>query len=206
MIATIFKDLSQTNTPFYRSIDFILNRIKSGTSKTLVEKIRLETDKKVRNELKSQLTAICFSGKFTRRADSAISEHSGIICLDFDNYDTTEALNKDLKVINEDNYTLATFISPSGNGFKLLVKIPAEVENHKLYFESLEEYYNNSHFDTTSKNVSRICFESYDANLYLNEKAELWNTKKEYQSYCYIDKAPSLKLTNENEIIKRLYK
>jgi len=54
MIATIFKDLSQTNTPFYRSIDFILNRIKTGTSKSLVDKIRAEKDKKIRNDLKSQ--------------------------------------------------------------------------------------------------------------------------------------------------------
>ena len=141
MVATIFKDLSQTNTPFYRDIDFILNRIKTGTSKILVEKIRLEKDKKLRNELKSQLTAICFSGKFTRRADTAISEHSGLICLDFDNYDTIEQLNEDLKVINKDKYTFASFISPSGNGFKLLVKIPTEIENHKLFFVSLVEYY-----------------------------------------------------------------
>ena len=206
MVATIFKDLSQTNTPFYRDIDFILNRIKTGTSKVLVEKIRLEKDKKARNELKSQLTAICFSGKFTRRADSAISEHSGLICLDFDNYDTLEQLNEDLKAINKDKYTFASFISPSGNGFKLLVKIPAEIENHKLYFDSLAEYYNNSHFDITSKNISRICFESYDPNLFTNKKALIWTAKKEFQSYSYIDKAPSLKLTNENEIINRLYK
>ena len=206
MIATIFKDLSKTNTPFYREIDFIINRIKSGTSKDLVAKIRKETDKEKRNLLKSQLPAICFSGKFSRRADSAILEHSGIICLDFDNYNTNDELLKDLAIYKKDKYSYCIFISPSGNGFKLLVKIPGEIENHKLYFDSLCEYYNNNHFDVTSKNISRICFESYDADIYVNKESETWLTKKEYQTYSYVDKQPTIKLTNENEIIKRIYK
>jgi hypothetical protein len=206
MIATIFKDLSKTNTPFFRDIDFILNRIKIGTSKDLVNSIRNEADKSKRNLLKSQLTAICFSGQFTRRADSAITEHSGIICLDFDNYNSIQELNKDLEIYKRDSYSYCIFISPSGNGFKLLVKIPPEIENHKQYFESLADYYNNPHFDTTSKNISRICFESYDENIYINKKSKLWTDKKEFESYNYIDKAPAVKLINENEIIKRIYK
>lgn len=206
MIATIFKDLSKTNTPFYRDIDFILNRIKNGSSKELITKIQSETDKKKRNELKSLLPAICFSGQFTRRADASIVEHSGLICLDFDNYDTNEELLADLEKINKSEYTFASFISPSGNGFKLLVKIPTEIPNHKLYFEALADYFNNSHFDVTSKNISRICFESYDPNIFVNKDSVVWDSKKEFQSYSYIDKAPSVKLTNENEIISRLYK
>lgn len=206
MIATIFKDLSKTNTPFYREIDFIINRIKTGTSKDLCSKIRLETDKAKRNELKSLLPAICFSGQFTKRADTSITVHSGLICLDFDNYDTIDELIGDINTINKDKYTFASFISPSGNGFKLLVKIPAEIENHKNYFDSLSEYYSNKHFDSTSKNISRICFESYDPNIFINKKSKVWDTKKEFQSFNYIDKVPSVKLINENEIINRLYK
>ena len=206
MIATIFKDLSKTNTPFFRDIDFILNRIKEGSSKNLISKIQAETDKKKRNELKSSLPAICFSGQFTRRADASILEHSGLICLDFDNYDTIEELQEDLKKVNGSEYTFASFISPSGNGFKLLVQIPTEINNHKLYFESLSDYFDNSHFDSTSKNISRICFESYDPNIFINKDSKVWDSKKEYQSYNYVDKAPAVKLTNENEIINRLYK
>jgi hypothetical protein len=206
MIATIFKDLSKTNTPFYRDIDFILDRIKNGSSKDLINRIQKENDKQKRNELKSLLPAICFSGQFTRRSDASIVQHSGLICLDFDNYDTKEELQNDLNKINECEYTFASFISPSGNGFKLLIKIPTEIPNHKLYFEALADYFTNSHFDTTSKNISRICFESYDPNIFINKKSKVWDSKKEFQSYSYIDKAPTVKLTNENEIINRLYK
>ena len=99
MIVTIFKDLSATNTPFYRNIDFVLDRIKDGTSKDLIKKIRSEKDKSKRNELKRNLPAICFSGKFSRRNDNAIIEHSGLICIDFDNYNSHEDLLKELHSI-----------------------------------------------------------------------------------------------------------
>jgi len=37
---TIFRNIKETSTPFYRSIDFILDRIKNGSSKELVKEIR----------------------------------------------------------------------------------------------------------------------------------------------------------------------
>ena len=83
---TIFKNIRETATPFYREVSVVLDRIQEGSSKELVKKIRLEKDKAIRNELKKDLPAICFSGKFNRRNDDSIVEHSGIICLDFDGY------------------------------------------------------------------------------------------------------------------------
>ena len=206
MIVTIFKDLSKTNTPFYRDIDFILQRIKNGTSKELIQQISAEQDKTKRNELKAKLPAICFSGQFSKRNDNSLIQHSGLICLDFDNYTNQDELTADLERYRKDKYTFASFISPSGNGFKMLVKIPPEPDYHKNYFEALSEYYNNQHFDVTSKNLSRICFESYDKDIYINKESEVWTEKKEHHSYSYIDKEPLIKLSNENEIINRLYK
>jgi hypothetical protein len=67
---TIFQSIKDTSTPFYRNVSVILGRIKSGASKELVKKIRAEKRKPERNELKKKLPAVCFSGKFTKRADS----------------------------------------------------------------------------------------------------------------------------------------
>ena len=171
MIVTIFKDLSKTNTPFYRSIDIILDRIKTGTSKELIAAISAESDKKKRNELKAKLPAICFSGTFSKRNDNSLLEHSGLICLDFDNYTNAVEFAADVEKYRADKYTFSLFISPSANGFKMLVKIPPDADNHKNYFDALAEYYDNTHFDVTSKNVSRICFESYDENIYINKNS-----------------------------------
>lgn len=87
---TIFRNIKETDAPFHRPIEAILERIKEGASKELVKRIRLEQKKQERNELKKQLPAICFSGVFTKRNDSSIQEHSGLICLDFDGYDNTK--------------------------------------------------------------------------------------------------------------------
>ena len=71
MIVTIYKNILETQTFFHRDIEEVLERIRTGKSKELIEKIRLEPDKQKRNILKKNLPSICFSGKFTKRADSA---------------------------------------------------------------------------------------------------------------------------------------
>ena len=91
---TIFRNIKDTSTPFFRDLDSILERIKEGKSKELIKQIRSEKNKDVRQELKKSLPAICFSGTFNKRADDSIIEHSGFICLDFDGYKT----KKDIKV------------------------------------------------------------------------------------------------------------
>jgi len=83
---TIFSNIKETSVPFYRDVLAILSRVKEGKSKDIVRKIRLEKDKELRNKLKQELPAICFSGTFSKRQDSALMEHSGLICLDFDNF------------------------------------------------------------------------------------------------------------------------
>ncbi len=66
---TIFKNIKETEAPFYRDISDILERIKLGSSKELIKSIRKEKDKSSRQELKKRLPAICFSGTFNKRQD-----------------------------------------------------------------------------------------------------------------------------------------
>ena len=51
---TIFKDLNNTSTPFFREIEKVVERIKEGTSKELILSIRNESDKSKRNEIKKK--------------------------------------------------------------------------------------------------------------------------------------------------------
>ena len=85
-IITIFQDIKNTDTPFHISVHTVLERIRDGKSKELVTEIRKEKNKSERNELKKKLPSVCFSGKFSKRADNSLIEHSGLICLDFDGY------------------------------------------------------------------------------------------------------------------------
>jgi hypothetical protein len=161
-MVTIFKDLYTTSTPFYKDIAFILERIKTGKSKELVEAIRNEKNKEKRDALKIKLPAILFSGTFTNRNAKGLKDHSGYICLDFDKYETDKKMTADRKKFEKDEYTFSVFTSPSGNGLKVIVKIPPVVENHRDYFIALEKYYNSENFDIACKDVSRVCYESYD--------------------------------------------
>ena len=68
---TIFRNIKETDTPFYVSIENILTRIKDGKTKELVKSIRQETDKKKRNEIKN-------SFKFITMLFQLVNKQSGI--------------------------------------------------------------------------------------------------------------------------------
>jgi hypothetical protein len=208
MRVTIFKDIRSTSTPFYRHVDVVLDRIKNGSSAELVKAIQSEPDKSTRNELKKSLPAICFSGTFTKRLDSSITEHSGIICLDFDGYTTKKEMMAEKAIISSDRYVMSVFVSPSGDGLKVLVKVPQDIENHVRYFNALERHFNSPHFDTTSKNISRVCYESYDKSIYINYESDVWDTmhQEEYVEVNKQTQAPSIPITNENKVVDILMK
>lgn len=208
MNVTIFKTIKDTDTPFFRPVHKILDRIKNGASKETVRKVREEKRKAERNEIKKQLPAICFSGSFNKRADNSIVEHSGLICLDFDGYAKQKELLQDKENFTKNKYVFSVFISPSGNGLKVLVKIPADPDNHVNYFNSLEKYFNSVYFDKTSKNLSRVCYESYDPLLYVNDNSSVWDTIEEIQ-YTEVNRvkdAPTIPITDENKIVDILVK
>lgn len=205
---TIFKNINDVSTPFHREVSFILQRVKDGASKELVKKIRNEKNKADRNVLKKQLPAICFSGTFTKREDNSIVQHSGLICLDFDGYTKQKELLNDKENMSKNSYVYSVFISPSGNGLKVLVKIPEDTDNHINYFNSLGKYFNSPYFDTTSKNLSRVCYESYDPLIYINENSSVWDVidEPEYTEVVKYRDKPTIPLTDENKIVDILIK
>ena len=208
MEITIFKDIKNTDQPFYREVEVTLERIEKGNSAETVKKIRAEKEKDKRNELKKELPAICFSGTFNKRNDKSLLEHSGLICLDFDGYKTNKELLQEKEKLSKNKYIYSVFVSPSGKGLKALVKIPPIVENHKRYFKSLQKYLDSPYFDSTSQNVSRVCYESYDPLIYVNKNSSVWE-KIEETEFVEINKnidKPTIPITDENKIVEILIK
>ena len=207
-MVTIFKSIKDTDAPFFRDVSVIFDRIRNGTSKDLVLRIRNEKDKTDRNELKKQLPAICFSGTFNKRADSSLMEHSGLICLDFDGYAKQKEMLQEKERLSKNKFVYSVFVSPSGNGLKVLVKIPADADNHVNYFNSLEKHFNSAYFDKTSKNLSRVCYESYDPLIYVNPTASVWTQidETEYQEKSRYRDRPTIPITDENKIVEILIK
>lgn len=207
MNITIFKNIKDTSTPFVRDIHLILDRIKSGKCKDLIQSIRKEKDKDERNKLKQDLPAICFSGIFAKREDKALEQHSGFICLDFDGFKTKKAMLAKKQEIQKDKYVYSVFISPSGNGLKVIVKIPAEPEHHCEYFKALEKYFGCEEFDKSCKNISRVCYESYDPDIYINTDADIWtDMEEEESSYINYGERATIRITDHGEVVRRLMK
>ena len=203
---TIFKDIKDTDQPFHREVGVILDRIREGSSRELVNEIRSEKDKTKRNVLKQSLPAVCFSGVFSKRLDSSLTTHSGLICLDFDGYKSSKDMLQEKQRLSQDKFVFSVFISPSGNGLKVLVKIPGIPDNHKKYFNSLEKHFNSPYFDKTSKNISRVCYESYDPLIHINDLSSLWDKieEMEYQEVIKHKDRPTIPISNENKIVEIL--
>ena len=203
---TLFTNIRNIEQPIYKDVASVLERIKSGSSRDLIKRIRETDDKAEKADLKSKLPSICFSGKFTKRTDDSLVEHSGLICLDFDKYDRRTEMYDDKEVISKSKYTFAVFISPSGYGLKVIVKIPKDPAKHKNYFNALQDHYKSKHFDTTSRNISRVCYESYDPAIYVNYDSVVWEDAKEeeFREVSVIN--PVLPITSEDRIAEILVK
>ena len=173
---SIYENKWDSTSKFTITIDKALERIKNGKHKDVVLHLRAIESKAQYDVEKGLLTGVCFSGTFEKRTDDALIEHSGMACIDFDNHPDAKRLKDEL---SKDEYIYACWLSPRGNGVKALVKIPASKENHRKHYEALFERYPES--DKTCKNESRLCFESYDPDLYLNKESKEWTkftTKK----------------------------
>jgi hypothetical protein len=201
-MVTIFKNIF-SKEPFYVSIDDALERIKSGKSRKIVEEIRGTLDKEKANKIKLNLPSVCFSGKFGKdRTDEQLIEHSGYIVLDFDN--VGELRDKQTDIISK-AFVYACWVSPSGNGLKALVKISSH-KKHREHFQALQEEFID--IDRSGINPSRVCYESFDSEIYINKEASVFTkTKKTEKIVTYertaeqdvIFKRILTWLTNKNE-------
>ena len=160
----------------------VFNYIISDYAKDRTREYRGIKIDKYRRQFKADKFDYCtFSGIFSIRADKAIIQHSGYICLDFDHLKDVEATFRQLK---EDQYfdTLLLFRSPSGDGLKWVISFTDSYFRYGNDGESLGEYqerffislynYIFNHYDVEvdkhCRNLSRACFLPHDPDAFLN--------------------------------------
>ena len=205
MTVTIYKNLKEITNGFHRDVNYVFDRIKNGKSKVLVEQIRAENDEQKQQELKKQLPAINFQGIFKERNDKGIKQFSGLMPLDFDKFKDKAEMDALMESLKDNEYVFAMFISPRGNGFKLIVKIPIDgAANYKGYFDALKNYFNSEYFDVSSSNISRLCYESYDPNIYINQSALIFAEVEEPEYSDIGTQTPLFAIQSDNRIIQNL--
>lgn len=206
MTVSVFKDLFKSkDVPYLVPMDKIIKRIKQGASKEVIEKIRTSTTKELKTSLKNTLPSILFAGEFSERNSNSLISHSGLMVLDFDNYESPEAMKSHREVLKQNQHFILVFTSPSGNGHKAVAKIPtATKETHPKYFKAFQKEFDYDYFDISNCNVDRVCFESYDPDIYVNLDAEIFSPVLVDTGYSVNDKAPLVPITDEDKIVERI--
>lgn len=128
------------------------------------------------DRIKLTLPAAMISGQFSRRAADNLTAHSGLVVCDLDKLG--DRLPEIRAKVDGDPRTLASFISPSGDGLKFVCQVeptPTDKHTHKAAFEAVRAHYEAAHgveLDPSGKDVSRLCFVSYDPALFRRDQSE----------------------------------
>lgn len=114
----------------------------------------------------------------TPRKDHLI-EYNGNVVLDYDDLDVFQ-LQEITQKARSAPYTHTCFESPSGDGFKIIVKTTNQDPlQHANAFKAVSDYYNKlcgleAKSDTSSSNFNRLCFVSSDAALMYNKDSKVF--------------------------------
>ncbi|MGZ8945369.1 MAG: phage/plasmid primase, P4 family [Methylococcaceae bacterium] len=178
-LGSVFKPDAMEPLELYQFLD----NVKTGVYRTKVDSARRLFEvgnKKDYEKIKLSLPAVCLAGTFkTRAVNAEFIKSSGVLPLDIDN------LGDDLVVTDSEmrelNYCLFSFVSPSGNGLKVGLRVnPDDIKNDadfKKVFSAVDLMFQSLgiEIDQSCKDVSRKCFVSDDSQIYINKDAEFFN-------------------------------
>lgn len=182
--STIYKNYTQQVENKY--LRFILHDIKQGKYRGEVEYVRnlLNKGDKVNADAhKKKLLAFTPSCTLNigndpnkSRSNQLVDQYSGFIHLDFDKLTPPEIIRAS-NLFKKIPYTYAFFISPSGNGIKVFVQVDSDAESHEIAYQQVREFYEDKLgilSDKKCKDIARLCFMSYDPDLYINLNNKLF--------------------------------
>lgn len=197
---SVFAGVLGTTKAFDLTLEEVAERLRSSY-KTEIEHLRtlpkLEYD-----DAKKKLHAILFGGVAVNRNDNDIQEASGLMITDYDHLP-----EEDYQLIwdwlKNDKHTVMLFRSPSGDGIKAVVSIPkSSKDDYRKRFKAYGEYVNNPYFDVKNSNISRLCFVSYDPDLYVNWNAVPFANINELEPFNITERAPILPITDEDKLVE----
>lgn len=195
-----------------RNLIEILKDIKSNKYESEIKSIRyaIRSEKMaLADKLKSGLPAFTASGTFGKQRKSEfLTSYSQIINLDFDHLPILE-LESLVTKINSCQFTLASFISPSGEGIKIFIKVNTNTENHSIAYIQVANYYkeiSGYDFDPKCKDITRLCFISFDPDLFLNENATIFEVQEQAQQLQKVIKNDGAQNLSIDDLLERCLK
>ena len=165
-----FKSTKNTEVQDAFPISSFIKLIKNGRYKKDIDKLR-SGDKSV----KTFLPTIAFQGLFEySRKSSNFIEASGLIILDIDDVqvDMLEQYKRD--IMESSNSVLASMVSPSGNGIKVLYYVEPDSITKDNYRAIGKEVISNfsDYGDVDFLSITDCLIMTYDENILVNENVE----------------------------------
>ena len=122
--------------------------------------------------------AFTVSGLFEGgRKMSFLKTYNPFVILDIDKLDP-EVLPDLIMKTRKLPYTKLVFISPSGRGLKIIVEVDSEMTKHSVAYWQVMNFYKDSlmvEIDKSGKDITRLCFMSYDPEAYFNEESTVFD-------------------------------
>jgi len=179
MKVSLFRNFNRVDANL--ELEVILDQIRGGKYKEKVLALRelvLQGKLDEYNEQKRSLPGFTPSGLFEGgRKLQHLKEYSGVIVLDLDDL-SPDAMVSIRSLVEEISFTYACFISPGNQGLKILVRVFSRPVLHTQAFNEVKELYErelNVLIDPCGKDVTRLCFVSWDEDLYFNPSSAIFN-------------------------------
>ena len=180
MKSSIFKNFNEVTEN--KDILKILDDIKNGVYKpaiTYLRKSLADNKNEAAERAKKSLPAFTPSATFKGgRKMEFLTNYNALVVLDIDKI-TPEKLTESKEILKENPFVFAFFTSPSGNGLKIFIKVDSGKDEHKETFLKLQRYFEDIlslEIDKSGKDITRLCFFSYDPELFVNEACTIFST------------------------------
>lgn len=171
---SLFKRITDVKNPIDYNLDDILEIIRTGTEfdlKKKVQDVRNAKDKDEKDEKKKRIPAATVNGTFESKNKNCLKVYSSYTALDFDHIPEDE-MQDFIDNLKKSPHVYAGFRTSSGEGYKaIILHDNLEPLYHDDLYEQLLEYYNCEVKDTSTRDLARGNYLSYDPDLWINPDA-----------------------------------
>lgn len=172
---SLFNRITDINHPEEYEIDKVLDIIKTSSYYHVagkVDAVRKAKTKEEKEKAKMKLPAVTWNGTFKTKNRSDLIHYSSFTALDFDHIQP-EKMDEFGKWLQGFSCVYAYYVTPSGKGYKaVILHDNYEPLYHYDLYNQLLELFDCPEKDTSTVDLARGNFLSYDPNLWKNPKPE----------------------------------
>ena len=172
---SLFNRITDINHPEEYDIDKVLDIIKTGSYYHVtgkVDAVRKAKTKEEKEKAKMRLPAVTWNGTFKTKNRSDLIHYSSFTALDFDHIQP-EKMDEFGKWLQGFPCIYAYYVTPSGKGYKaIILHDNYEPLYHYDLYNQLLELFDCPEKDTSTTDLARGNFLSYDPNLWKNPNPE----------------------------------